>query len=425
MNWRSAAGSCPARDYMKSKPLNSRFQVPNPKATPHSEFQAARAEFLKVGAREFPGTWSMQIGILLALLGILLAANAGAQPALKDVFKNDFLIGAALNPSQFTEQNAAEAALVKAQFNCISPENVLKWESVHPRPGVFDFSPADHYVEFGEKNKMFIVGHNLIWHSQTPGWVFQDDRRNAISRDALVARMRKHISTAVGRYKGKIGGWDVVNEALDESGTLRRSRWEKIVGDDYLVLAYQFAHEADPQAQLYYNDYSLENKPKRNGAIALIKKLQAGGIPIYGVGLQGHYKMDWPTTNQLDETISAFSKLGVKVMITELDMDVLPRGTRSQGADVSMNVAARAGLNPYTNGLPDSVQQQLARRYADLFSVFRKHRGDITRVTFWGVTDGDSWLNDWPVRGRTAYPLLFDRNCRPTPAFEAVIATAK
>jgi len=191
-----------------------------------------------------------------------------------------------------------------------------------------------------------------------------------------------------------------------------------------LLKAYQFAHAADPQAELYYNDYSLENAPKREGAIALIKKLQAQGVHIAGVGLQGHYKMDWPTPAQVDETIAAFSHLGVKVMITELDMDVLPPATRSQSAEVSMNFALQAKLNPYTNGLPDDVQQQLAKRYADLFTVFVKHKDCVSRVTFWGVTDRGSWLNDWPVKGRTAYPLMFNRDGSPKPAFNAIVQVA-
>jgi endo-1,4-beta-xylanase len=349
----------------------------------------------------------------------------GAQPVtLKDAFKQDFLIGAAINQSQFEGNSPNEAAIATAQFDTISPENVLKWQSVHPNPGKFDFTDADQYVAFGQKNHMFIIGHNLIWHNQTPDWVFQDDQGNPISRDALIARMRNHIFTVVGRYKGKIGGWDVVNEALNEDGSLRDSPWRKIIGDDYLVLAYQFAHEADPTAQLYYNDYSLDNVPKREGAIRLIKNLQAHGVKIYGIGLQEHDKMDWPATNQLDETISAFSALGIKVMITELDIDLLPAATQSDGAEVSMRAAASAGLNPYANGLPADMEQKLAQRYADLFTVFVAHRNDIARVTFWGVTDANSWLNNWPVPGRSSYPLLFDRDGRPKPAFAAVMKTA-
>lgn len=366
--------------------------------------------------------------ILFAAFSLILMSSPFALSAqdvtLKDAFKDDFLIGAAINQSQFEGDSPREAEIIKTQFNTISPENVLKWEAVHPLPDKFNFEDADQYVAFGQKNHMFIIGHNLIWHNQTPRWVFQDDQGNPISRDALIERMHKHIATVVGRYKGKIGGWDVVNEALNEDGTLRDSPWRKIIGDDYLVLAYQFAHEADPDAQLYYNDYSLDNLPKRRGAIALIKKLQAAGVKIYAVGLQEHDGMTWPSTNQLDETISAFSQLGIKVMVTELDIDLLPRATRSQAAEVSMNVAARAELNPYADGLPDAMQQKLAQRYADLFSVFVAHRKDISRVTFWGVTDADSWLNNWPVRGRTSYPLLFARDGNPKPAFDAVIKTA-
>jgi endo-1,4-beta-xylanase len=371
-----------------------------------------------------PSDFSFARPVLLGLSILMLAGCAQNRPTLKSAFKNDFLIGAALNEGEITGQNTNAVELIKAQFDTITPENVLKWEPVHPRPDKYNFGPADRYVEFGLKNHMFIIGHNLIWHQQTPKWVFQDDKGNPPDRDTLLLRMSNHIFTVAGRYRGKIGGWDVVNEALNDDGALRESPWEKIIGPDYLVRAYQFAHTADPQAQLYYNDYSLENASKREGAIALIKKLQAAGIPIAGVGLQGHYKMDWPTTNQLDDTIAAFSRLGVKVMITELDLDMLPPATSSQAAEVSMNVALRAELNPFTNGLPDSVQQKLTQRYADLFAVFVKHRDEISRVTFWGVTDGDSWLNNWPVKGRTAYPLLFNRDCQHKPAFNAVLQTA-
>lgn len=369
---------------------------------------------------------------LIAIAALIsLAAGSGCAtkatnaPALKDAFKDDFLIGAAVNVSQFCESNTMEAAIVRQQFNCISPENCLKWESVHPKPGRYDFSQADRYVEFGQKHGMTIIGHNLIWHNQTPRWVFQDDRGNPVDRDTLLARMRDHIFTVVGRYKGKIHGWDVVNEAIDEEGALRQSPWFKILGEDYLLKAYQFAHEADPAAELYYNDYSLENLPKQNGAIALIKKLQAQGVHIAAVGLQGHYNMTWPAPEEIDETISAFARLGVKVNITELDVNMLPSATTSQAAEVAMHFAMRGDLNPYTNGLPEAVEQQLAQRYAEIFSVFVKDRADINRVTFWGVTDGDSWLNDWPIHGRTSYPLLFDRAGQPKPAFMAVIKTVE
>lgn len=363
----------------------------------------------------------------VASLAILAGAltSVRAQPVLKDAFKNQFLIGAALNEDQFSGKGGCADSLIPAQFNTISPENVLKWESIHPGPNQYDFGPADRYVEYGRKHKMFIVGHTLVWHNQTPAWVFRDDKGNPVDRETLLRRLHDHIATVVGRYKGKINGWDVVNEALNEDGTLRPSPWFKILGGDYLLKAYQFAHEADPKAQLYYNDYSLENAPKRAGAIALIQKLQSQGVPIAAAGLQGHYKMNWPAPAQLEETIKAFSALGIKVMITELDVDVLPAATRSEAAEVGMNFQLQARLNPYMNGLPDSVQQALAKRYANLFEVLVQNRKSMSRVTFWGVTDADSWLNKWPVKGRTSYPLLFDRQCQPKPAFDAVIQVAR
>jgi endo-1,4-beta-xylanase len=351
---------------------------------------------------------------------------AGAEtPSLKDIFKDSFLVGAALNRAQFMEEDARGATLVKAQFDAITPENVLKWERVHPQPDSYSFESPDRYVSFGEKNHMFIVGHTLVWHNQVPAWVFQDENGNPADREAVLKRMSDHIHTVVGRYQGRINGWDVVNEALEEDGTLRQTPWLKIIGEDYIAKAFQFAHEADPRAELYYNDYNLENEAKLKGAVELLRKLQAQGIPISGVGIQGHYHMDAPTNEQVDVAISAFAKLGLKVMITELDVDVLPLAFEYMGADVSLSAGLQPKLNPYAKGLPRSVQQALARRYAGLFRVYVKHRGTLARVTFWGVTDGDSWLNNWPVKGRTNYPLLFDRNGRPKPAFDAVIRVAR
>lgn len=361
----------------------------------------------------------------LALAGLLTGCATCSQAGsmtLKDAYKNDFLIGVAINRSQFFEQDQRGVPIIKAQFDSITPENILKWESVHPQPGRFDFAGPDRYVTFGEQNGMYIIGHTLIWHSQTPRWVFEDERGNPVSREVLLQRMREHIVTVVGRYKGRIKGWDVVNEALNEDGTLRQSPWLKIIGPDYIEQAFQFAHEADPQAQLHYNDYSLENEPKRNGAVALIKKLRAEGIPITAIGLQDHVKMDWPTLEQEDATIAAFAQLGVKVMITELDVDVVPATQHNRSADIALNAQPAAGANAFTNGLPESQQLALANRYAGLFRVFLKHRAEISRVTFWGVTDGDSWLNS---RGRVNYPLLFDRSGKTKPAFDAVIGVGR
>jgi endo-1,4-beta-xylanase len=350
---------------------------------------------------------------------------APAPSTLKDAFAGSFLVGAAVNGAQINGFDQRGRQLALSEFNSISPENILKWEVVEPRPGVFDFVAADRYVEMGERSGMVIIGHTLVWHNQTPRWVFEDAVGRPVSRDTLLARMHHHIQMVVGRYKGRIRGWDVVNEALNEDGTLRRSPWLTIIGPDYIAKAFQYAHEADPAAELHYNDFSLEGTAKRDGAVRLIRSLRAEGVPITAVGMQEHQKLDWPTTAAIDSMIVALASTGVQLMVTELDVDVLPsnRGQRTEA--IERQLAVTGAPNPYTAGLPDSVQQTLARRYADIFRVYLAHRDVIKRVTFWGVTDAGSWLNGFPVRGRTNYPLLFDRAGAPKPAFDAVLETAR
>jgi len=360
-----------------------------------------------------------------ALLAACVAASAQQPTTLKEAYRGIFHVGAAINERQIAGTDTVGTSIVATQFDTISPENVLKWERVHPAPDTYNFDLADKYVAFGEKNHMFIVGHNLVWHSQVPNWVFEDNQGKPLTRDALLQRMHDHIFTVVGRYKGRIQSWDVVNEALNEDGSLRKSKWQQIIGDDFIEKAFEYAHQADPQAQLTYNDYSLENEAKLKGALALVARLKADGIPITTVGIQGHDSLESPTVEQEDAAITALGKLGVKVAITELDIDVLPRDPKMFSADVSLKVKQDPKLNPYADGLPPSVEQQLAKRYADLFAVFLKHRDVVTRVTFWGVTDRDSWLNNWPVPGRTSYPLLFDRSGKPKPAFDAVMEQEK
>jgi endo-1,4-beta-xylanase len=359
--------------------------------------------------------------VAAGLVAGLTAAAAPAPTTLKEAFKDDFLVGVAINRNQIYDEDRRGDPIIKAQFDSISPENVMKWENIHPEPDKYDFAAADRYVEFGESNHMAIIGHVLIWHSQTPNWVFRDANGNPVDRETLLNRMSNHIHTVVGRYKGRIKGWDVVNEALYDSGLPRQSPWMKIIGEDYIAKAFEFAHQADPNAELHYNDYSLENEAKRKGAIALIKKLQAEGVPITSVGLQCHVKMKWPTPQQEGATISDFAKLGLKVMITELDVDVVRATQGNRSADIAEMSRPVTGGDNSTNVLPEATQEALAARYAELFNVFVKHRKDIDRVTFWGVTDGDSWLNR---RGRLNYPLLFDRQGKPKPAFYAVLKTA-
>jgi endo-1,4-beta-xylanase len=373
-----------------------------------------------------------------AALALLPAALAGQGPtrrpagpptetALKAAYPQ-LRMGTTLNLDEVYGRDLRDLAIIRHHFNAISPENLLKWESVQPEQGRWAFEAPDRYVEFGERNGMFIVGHALVWHNQTPGWVFANPDGTPVSRDTLMERLRTHIFTVVGRYRGRIGGWDVVNEALNEDGTLRQSPWLRILGPGYIAQAFRWAHEADPQAELYYNDYSLENPQKRAGAVRLVRDLLAEGIPVTAVGMQGHMKMDWPTLAAEDSTISAFAALGVKVAVTELDIDVLPRVTQENTAEVTARVGpqgCRCELNPYVRGMPDSLQTALAERYAAFFDLYRRRADVVHRVTFWGVSDADSWLNDWPMRGRTNHPLLFGWMGEPKAAFHAVIEAAK
>ncbi|HCD52488.1 MAG TPA: 1,4-beta-xylanase, partial [Balneolaceae bacterium] len=253
---------------------------------------------------------------------------------------------------------------------------------------------------------------------------FEDEHGDPLTRDALLARMEDHIKTVMGRYKGRVDGWDVVNEALNDDGTMRESPWYTIIGEDYLAKAFQFAKEADPEAELYYNDYNLHLPAKADAAVALVRSIQEQGIEVTGIGMQGHYGMDYPTAEDFDSSITKFKKLGV-VAITELDIDVLPSPWEHMGADVNMTAELRDELNPFTKGLPDSVLDVQTRQFEMLFKVMLEHADAINRVTLWGVTDGDSWKNGWPMPGRTNYPLLFDRNGKPKPAVPKIVELAK
>jgi endo-1,4-beta-xylanase len=382
-----------------------------------------------------------------------ISRAADASVALKDVFKRQFPIGSAVNRSMVmggtgfrrsAEQNANDIALLKEQFNQISPENDLKWQLVHPREGAdgYDFKPADAFVNFGLSNKMYVVGHTLVWHSQTPNWVFAGtnppptnvtssatttnppsrprwggfgryDGPRA-SREELLQRMRDHIHTVVGRYKGKVKCWDVVNEAIADgpsTNIFRNSLWFEIIGPDFIAKAFEYAHEADPNAILRYNDYGLENPVKRKKLIALIKSLQAQKVPVGAIGSQAHVNVSM-TFETMDQTLADLATLGLPVHITELDVNSAAGGQRGFGADVASNAATTEG------GLVSDADKKLAETYAGIFRAFIKHRDAVKLVTFWGVDDGVSWR----AQGK---PLLFDADCKPKPAFDAVIAEAK
>jgi endo-1,4-beta-xylanase len=359
--------------------------------------------------------------VLSVALIVFAGASVAEEPDLKTRMPPGVLIGAALNPSQTDGRDPVAAEIVRRHFNTISPENVLKWGPVHPEPERYAFELADRYVAFGEQNGMVVIGHNLVWHNQTPSWVFAGKDGARADRETLLTRMRGHIQTVVGRYRGRIRGWDVVNEAMNEDGTWRKSPWFEVLGDDFVFKAFEYAHAADPQAELYYNDFNLAKPQKRAGVLRLVKQLKERGLRIDAVGEQGHWQLARPPLEDLDATITEIHAAGVKVMLTELDVDVLPRSPEMEGADLAQQARTREATNLYPDGLPAEQQRHLAERYAAIFGLISKRREMLTRVTFWGVTDRTSWLNNFPVRGRVNYPLLWDREGAPKPAFAAVL----
>jgi endo-1,4-beta-xylanase len=326
-------------------------------------------------------------------------------PSLKEVYKDYFYIGAAISVDAVSKSPDKE--LIAEQFNIITPENAMKFEPIHPQDGIYNFEPADKIVEFAQRNDMKVIGHTLIWHNQTPDWVFKDANGNQVDRDVLLKRMEEHIKAVVGHYKGKVYGWDVVNEAIEDSAPygLRDNMWKKIIGDDYIEWAFQFAHEADPDAELYYNDYNTETPGKREAIYNLVKGLKKKGIRIDAVGMQSHINIYYPSVQEIEESIKKFSSLGVKVNISELDMDLYKWDDKE---------------DRYKDGVPDDILKLQADRYGEIFALYRNYKDVIGRVTFWGYYDGGSWLNDFPVKGRTNYPLLFDREFMPKPAFWSV-----
>lgn len=333
--------------------------------------------------------------------------------ALKDLFLDRYKIGTALSREQIMGKATDVLPFVNQQFNAITPENSMKWERIHPSEGVYDFEAADALVDFANKNNHFFTGHTLVWHSQVPDWVFEDTNGKPLNRAQLLKRMEEHINAVAGRYAGKIDAWDVVNEALNEDGSLRESKWSTIIGDDFIEQAFIMAAKAAPKAKLYYNDYNLYKPEKRNGVLKLVKSLQAKGIRIDGVGMQAHYSLTSPELNEIEDSIKAYSALNMDVLITELDVSVIPFPDEdNMGADVSLNFDLQAEFNPYPDGLPASVENQLGARYQELFAIFNRHQNVIKRVTFWGVSDAQTWRNDWPMTGRSDYPLLFDRQLK-------------
>lgn len=366
--------------------------------------------------------------VLAGLLAIVVTA-CGAQTAvkkeatLKDALGDKFLIGTALNTRQSSGQDTNAVKVVKKHFNAIVAENCMKSEVLQPEEGRYDFRQADEFVKFGEDNGMTVTGHCLIWHSQCPRWFLVDKDGKNVSAEVLKQRMKEHITTVVSRYKGRILGWDVVNEAIMEDGSYRKSKFYEILGEEFIPLAFQYAHEADPDAELYYNDYNMHEPGKRATVVKLVNDLKKRGLRIDAVGMQGHVGMDYPDLSEFEASMEAYAATGAKVMITEFDMSALP--TISRSANVADRVDfEKKTLNPYPDDLPDSVSLEWNARMETFMNLFIKHADYVTRVTAWGVSDRDSWKNNFPMRGRTDYPLFFDREYRPKPFVQKLIGGA-
>ena len=351
------------------------------------------------------------------------------KPTLQEAYRDAFLMGTALNEAIVSGEDKTAQAIVLKEFNTITAENVMKAGPINPEPGVYNFEPADEYVAFGKANDMFIIGHTLIWHNQTPAWFFQDKDGQPNSHEAQIERLRSHIETIASRYAGKVDAWDVVNEVIDNDGSYRPTTWVKGVGsgDELVKAAFKYASQYAPNTELYYNDFNAWRPAKRDGIVRMVRMLQAAGIRIDGIGIQGHWGLNFPKNEYIEAAIDSFANLGVKVMITELDIDVLPLTKEGQIIGSVMSHPQfqleefEEFLDPYSNGLPEKVQRALADRYAELFRIFYQKRDKIDRVTFWGVHDGMSWKNGYPVPGRTNFPLLYDRDRQAKPALKSVL----
>jgi endo-1,4-beta-xylanase len=348
--------------------------------------------------------------------------DAVRQTGLKDVFKDDFQIGTAVDGRTVDDPSAPLAQLVAREFNAITATNMMKWGPLEPREGDYQWTGPDRLVEFGTAHRMTVVGHTLVWHSQTPSWLFVDEQKAPVSKAQLLKRIETRIQSLVGRYQGRIAVWDVVNEAIDEDEKgWRKSRFLEIGGPEVYERAFRLAHEVDPKATLLYNDYNEHNPGRRRFLVDVIRDYKKRGVPIHGVGFQGHIGLAYPDLGEYEKSLQAIAAEGLPVHITELDVDVLPRASNYTGAEISTSFELRESLNPWKTGLPPDVDAQLTARYRQVFELFLKYRDTIARVTTWGTHDGESWKNNFPVRGRTNYPLLFDRELKPKAAHGGIV----
>jgi len=341
--------------------------------------------------------------------------------SLKQVFDSKFKIGVALNKNQIRQRQQKENELIKREFSSLTAENVMKWEEIHPKKDRYNFKIPDLLFTLSLDNNQDLIGHTLVWHNQIPDWVTREGNGSLLDKNTLFRNITDHISAVAGRYKGKIRGWDVVNEALLDDGSFRENDFYNISGEEYIFKSFEIANRIDPEAELYYNDFSMYKPEKCNAAVLLANKIRGRGLRIDGIGLQAHWGLDYPSIDEIEKSILTIHEAGYRVHFTELDIDVLPNMWEIEGADLSDNFKSNDQLNPYKSSLPDSISSLLSDRYSEIFKLFSKHSDKIDRVTFWGLSDGYSWKNDWPAKGRTNYPLLFDRENNPKQAYMDII----
>jgi endo-1,4-beta-xylanase len=349
--------------------------------------------------------------ILLFIGSYFLSAyrdSNSADKGLKDYYKNYFPVGVAVTPTNLVN---GEKSLILQHFSSITAENAMKMGPIHPAENRYSWLMADSIVEFGKSNKMKVRGHCLVWHNQAPRWLFRDSEGKTVSKEILLTRIKDHINTVVSRYRGKIYAWDVVNEVIaDDTAYYRKSPLYTIAGEDFIENSFRYAHQADPKAILFYNDYNTENPIKREKIYQMLKKLLAKGVPIHGVGLQAHWSINTPSKAELEKSIQLFSSLGLQIQFTELDISVY--GGRQGGQMITGE-----NNNEKTAFSPEMEQKQL-EKYQMVFEVFRKYKKQITGVTFWNLSDKYSWLD---ARGRKNFPLLFDADLKPKKAYYQVI----
>lgn len=359
--------------------------------------------------------------VAIANLKACAIHTAAERTGLADAYGDAFKVGTAISNETLANDNQRLKTLIKREFNAITAENCMKSALIQPSQGEWDWELADRFIQFGVENDMHIVGHALVWHSQVPDDFFIHADGRSIGRAELIRRMETHITTLMERYKGKVHTWDVVNESIDEDKGWRESAWFKTMGSsEYQERAFTLAHEIDPDAHLIYNDYNMHSPGKRAFLVDVIKDYKKRGIPIHGVGMQSHVGLEYPDMAEYEASMEAFAAQGMRLHMTELEVDVLPVAWEHTGAEISDEFEYSDELNPYADGLPDNVQEQLTQRYVELFKLYMKHQDKIDRITLWGTHDGESWKNNFPVTGRTNYPMLFDRDMQPKPAYFAL-----